>query len=247
MTGQVEGSFRRFYQSYWVINDVQNYNNDTGDSIMPNSKCGDKTTDPWGSFLPVSSKSTRKIYKNSACAEADNVTDGVLWDFYINCKYLPNTIHINDLPQYISNLHQNSLPKLCRLFFKYPGDVFDLKSERCFTKLIRTCKNKKFAIPEKMNLTRSQIRQACTSGLVSPYRATDMYANVFCYICNGNIYSEKDKCYIDLDGSQRFSGFYMHILVDGIFLSDSFRRLKEVKKVQLPCPENYVVDKVCVS
>ncbi|XP_060594596.1 uncharacterized protein LOC132748948 [Ruditapes philippinarum] len=244
MIGQVGRSFRRLYQSYWVINDVRNYNVGTGHSILPNLKCGDEKTDPWGSFIPVFSKSTRKIYNNSACAEADNVTDGVLWNFIINCKYLPNTIHINDIPQYISNLHQNSFPKICHLHFKYPGNIFDLKSERCYTNLISTCANEKFAIPGNINLTMSQIRQACTSGLVSPYRATDMYANVFCHICNGNRYSERDKCYIDADGTRRFSGFFMHFHVDGIFLSETFRRLKEMKTVPPPCPENYVFDRM---
>lgn len=229
-----------------MVTDVKSYNNVSEQSNKTAAKCGDVKIAPWGSFMPVSSKTTRKIYKNSVCAEADNVIDGVVWDFLIICKQTVITVNTKDVSSIISNLYLSSFPRYCRVHFSYPEDISDLKTEICFTNLKKTCTKEYFTVPEHLNLTRHQIRKACTSGLVSPYRVSDMYANVFCYICNGNRYSDSSKCYIDTNGNRGFTGNIISLLVDGAYLADSFTRLTEInkKKVSLACSSQYNCRKV---
>ena len=181
-------SRRRFYQSYWMVNEVQNYGNLSSEST---SKCGDEGNNILSSLVPVYSKMTGKIYRNSVCAKAANITDGVLWDVVFVCTYLSRTTEVSSIS---SHLYLTSLPDVCRVEFKYPGNISDIKSEKCFTGLIETCPKVQFSVPENLKLTKYQIRQACTSGLVSPYIVKDMYLNVFCHICNGQQYSEIETC-----------------------------------------------------
>jgi hypothetical protein len=230
-----------------MVNDVKNNNKIKTYSNQTALKCGDVKVAPWGSFMPVFSKEKQKIYKNTACAEADNVRDGILWDFQIISKQYDSSALTRDASSYISNLYLATIPRYCRLHFRYPGDISDLKYERCFMDLINTCKNKEFTVPKRMNLTSSQIREACTSGLVSPYRARNMYANVFCYMCNGYQYSETETCFIDVDGIRGFTGSLITILLNGRSVAENIRRIKEakiVKRLPRACPKQCKVDKV---
>ncbi|XP_045190138.2 uncharacterized protein LOC123547251 [Mercenaria mercenaria] len=214
-----KGKDRRFYQSYWMISDVPGDNN--GDRHgATKAKCGDENVAPLGTLLPVFSKKTRKIYKNSVCANAANVTDGKPWDVLLTCKYMGTSPLKKDIATFISNLYLTSLHEDCQLQFTYPGDNADLKSEKCFTNLIKTCSERDFSIPEQLPLSRYLIRQLCTtSGLLSPYRRFDMYANVFCYICNGVTFSKTSLCnnyYVENRGLTD----NLVLLLDGIFMSD---------------------------
>lgn len=240
MTSQISSTQRRFYSSYWMVNDVKSTANYNRISKQVTKKCGDVKVAPWGSFSPVHSKTTGKIYTNIACAEADNATDTVLWDLIINCIKSKTTIQAMSI--YTSDSNFASTPEDCRFHFKYPGNA-DLKSERCFTNLISTCKTEQFTVPKHLNLTMTQIRQACTSGLVSPYRVKDLFQNVYCYICNGHYYSETKECKYSFDGKE-LDRSLMSMLIDTTLMSGNFRAEKTKKIVSLACPKQVTVDKV---
>jgi hypothetical protein len=74
--------------------------------------------------------------------------------------------------------------------FLYSGNSDDLKKSKCHFPLIDTCpEHPEFPMPDGVRLSKNDIVSLCTSGLMSPYRAIKMYANVFCHICNGEYYS----------------------------------------------------------
>ncbi|XP_045167744.2 uncharacterized protein LOC123531030 [Mercenaria mercenaria] len=253
MLPQPQEKDRRYYQSYKMISDVPLHGNKDIPSISK-AKCGDEKVAPWGTLLPVFSKETRKIYKNPACAAAANVTDGKLWDLSLSCKYTSDVEAMTDVATYMSSLFLTSLPQNCQLEFNYPGDNTDLRSETCFTDLISTCLETKFEIPRTLPLSRAEIRAACTSGLVSPYRKNDMYANVFCHICNGIVLGKTSTC-LSKTGRSPHSNKLL-ILLDGVLMSNKqsdsyipkvcpiFKSGKEIDFCRITyCPSGQLRDK----
>lgn len=181
------------------------------------TKCGDKLVAPWGTLFPVFSKKTKRIYKNEACAKDANVTDGELWDIVLSCSYQHTTFWSKDFSDIISYLFSDIEQNGCEVKFVYPGKNSELTQELCFEDLISTCKETDFEIPEGFSLSMQDIRTACTSGLVSPYRYKNMYANVFCHICNKNSVHSSYVC----EGNQAgrtFKEGSLSGLIDGIFL-----------------------------
>jgi hypothetical protein len=153
-----------------------------------NGLCGEINKAPWGSIYPFSSATTKQIYKNKECAHADGMTDGVLWDAVIACNS-------EDIFAATIGLESTMFPESCVINFMYPGDLDDIESAKCYLPLIDTCPvSSEFQIPEGSNLSKSDITSLCTSGLVSPYQHTKMYANIFCHICNAEYFSHRLVC-----------------------------------------------------
>lgn len=211
-----QGARRIFYQSYRMISKVNKEDMSNTEKNV-DTKCGDKPVAPWGSLFPVFSKKSKRIYKNEACAKDANITDGELWDIFLSCIYKETTFWAKDVSDIISNLFSGIEQNECEVKFVYPGKSSELTQEICFEDLISTCKETDFEIPEGLSLSRQDIRTACTSGLVSPYRYENMYANVFCHICNGKTVRSNYKCtsYQDFRGFKEGS---LSGLLDGIFL-----------------------------
>jgi hypothetical protein len=109
------------------------------------------------------------------CAQANEITDGVRWDILINC-------HSNNIINAFIGLESNAIPKHCNINFLYSGNSDDLKKPKCHFPLIDTCPEyPEFQMPDGVRLSKNDIVSLCTSGLMSPYRAIKMYANVFCH------------------------------------------------------------------
>jgi hypothetical protein len=62
-------------------------------------------------------------------------------------------------------------------------EKYNLKSLKCYMDVVDTCPvSELIIIPEKINLSAEEIIDACSSGLLSPFREGKLYANVFCFI-----------------------------------------------------------------
>lgn len=191
MIPQPSADIKHLLQSFIVVTSVQR-NIAVGSSNM---SCGDINVAPWGSFYPVYSTKTKRIYKNIECAREEcEDSDIILWDAFINCK---DQQRDQGITMVVNGLDTNSLPEGCRINFIFPGNYDVLQHLKCYINLIDTCsESHDFVVPEGTNVSKSDIRTLCTnSTIVSPYRATKMYANVFCHICNAETFSRNNFCF----------------------------------------------------
>ncbi|XP_060565326.1 uncharacterized protein LOC132724473 [Ruditapes philippinarum] len=160
-------------QSFWMASEII----DT--RYLPrNETCGNFEVAPWGSLLPVSSKRTGLIYKNIYCARGHNETeeDIVIWEGEYHCK-TKSRGYIDLDRAYLETCQKQFFP---------PEDIAIQRKSLCYNSLIDTCSFPAFLLPKTVHMSASEIVDACTSGFVSPYRRFDMFANIFCHICNGN-------------------------------------------------------------
>lgn len=160
-------------RSVWMISDV--VHNRTGSR---NQKCGQQNVAPWGTLLPVSSKKTGYIYKNIYCAKEHGVkeADIVVWEgSHVFNKRRPKNF----------NFSEAYLDSSQKRFYAPPGIIIR-RSSLCFKGLIDTCPEKEFDMPRNIDMNHSEIINACTSGFLSPYLYIDMFANIFCHICNNH-------------------------------------------------------------
>lgn len=163
---------QHIYQSFIMVSSIPR----TVAGNESNISCGDMNVAPWGSFYPVYSVKSKQIYKNIECAEEDDEdSDVILWDAVINCRNLKKAVNGID-----------SISEVCDVNFFFPGDLSVLQHLHCYTGLIDTCpESYDFQVPEGTNVSKEEIRKLCeSSGILSPYRARKIYANVFCHICN---------------------------------------------------------------
>jgi hypothetical protein len=188
-SGILDEDLRLKYNSYKMVTSVLVSDENNHTSAL---KCGDVKVAPWGSFLPVYSKKARMIYKNTACAQAAGVLDGIVWDAVVSCEV--KKVQRKDANSLIG-LHSEYWSDSCHVYFFYPGDYSDINFLVCFENLISTCLQIPFEIPPQLQqFSRKEIRKACKSGLVSPFRISKMYANIFCYICNARTFQSTLQC-----------------------------------------------------
>ena len=170
------------HQSFWMISEIKYHG-----SQPETQKCGSINVAPWGSLLPVSSRKTGHIYKNIHCANENFVKDEdvVNWEAAYVCDVKSGKIELTE-----------SFIDTCLTQFYPPKEIPIQRSSFCFNNLIDTCSDDVFKIPNEINMNHSEVINACTSGFISPYRVVDMYANIFCHICNGYHKAASYKCRI---------------------------------------------------
>jgi hypothetical protein len=178
--------------SYYMIT-ADGINNDGG----KDEPCRTKKVAPWGSLYPVSSNETKRIYINEACANENNVSDGIVWNAYLSCA--PVRVEANqekDGANYFAFMERGEIPSFCSMQFVYPGDMEDVVPQQCFTELVDKCTSPDFQVPSFVSATKEEIIDACESGLVSPYKTNRglRYANIFCFICAGGLVFPDMSC-----------------------------------------------------
>jgi hypothetical protein len=181
------------YQSYLMVSSDQT-NSKGGLDRLSNVSCGEINVAPLGSLYPINSAKSRQIYKNIECAKEDGRdVDIIPWNAVINCPDVKNTLGISLAANV---LDAESITENCNIHFTFPGDYDVLKPLKCYINLIDTCsESQDFEIPEGTNVSKDDIRTLCSkSGFISPYRATRMYANVFCHICNEAVFIRHRLC-----------------------------------------------------
>jgi hypothetical protein len=188
---------QHLYQSFLMVSSVNKtlmgHSEDNS-----NKTCGDLNVAPWGSLYPVYSTQSKKLYKNMKCAQEDGVDTGVIvWDAVIYCR---DANLIPGITLAASAFETKSVPESCKINFVFPEDVGILQPLKCYTNLIDTCsKSTDFQVPKGINASKDDIRTLCSnSDIISPFRATKLYANVFCHICSGEWYSRTRTCNIQI-------------------------------------------------
>ena len=143
-------------------------------------ECGHQNIAPWGSFYPAFSKTKNRLYKNIACAILDGSSDAIQFDVYVICeRYDLSTIDLDNFVKngYISNSNKNK----CQINFKYLGDSKDLNWHLCFTGHNYSCPAV-FTIRTVENVNNTQVDIA-TECDIEASLTKEVYANVFCHIC----------------------------------------------------------------
>lgn len=193
---------------------LKNFDN----KINSSSSCGDEQIAPWGSLHPVYSVQRKQIYKNIACAASDGVEDGVVWDAKLICEVGNNRI-FSDANNFVQGLDSNSIQDNCRVDFKYTGKVEDVQLHTCYQDLVEDCRAADFVVPDWLNASKTEIYEDCLSGLLAPYRGEAMYANIFCRICNADLFEKVDMCPLpEATRDQEYRGFTA--LLDGSFIAE---------------------------
>jgi hypothetical protein len=180
-------------------------------------QCGSQKVAPWGSLLPVFSKSKNRLYKNIVCATLDGSSDFIYFDVFRICKR--NIRHTIDLDIMLENgwaAHNTS--DICRMQFKYPGDISDLKRHKCFHDPINSCPASFTIRTEKVLRTREEIVTSCDSGQQSIDIARISYANVHCFVCQKSNLQDDLTCGLDSGIRSWPSG--QAVLLDTRFILD---------------------------
>jgi hypothetical protein len=167
-------------QSFWMVSKILD-NNESSE----NQACGLIEVAHWGSLLPVSSKITGYVYKNIHCSREHGLKDEnvVYWKGIMVCDTNRNDFELTE-----------TFVDTCHVQFFAPKGIFIHRSSVCFNDLIDTCSGDVFRIPDSIPMNKTEVKSACTSGFLSPYRTVNMYANVFCHICNGQSKAIPFKC-----------------------------------------------------
>jgi hypothetical protein len=227
------------YQSFFMVSSVQNISSG-GQEGLSDSSCGDINVAPWGSFYPVYSAKSGQIYKNIECAKQDGEhTDVIIWDAVIKCT----DADVKKGTTMISiGTEQDSFYESCQIHFIFPGTYDVLQPLKCYTNLIDTCpESQDFQVPAGINVSKDDIRTLCTkSGMVSPYRHLEMYANVFCHICNGEYFYRQIFCQkygedFILGGKSGFGEGFIALIDSGFIAVTSDIHHSKVKELPTAC------------
>jgi hypothetical protein len=215
------------YQSLLMVSSIQKKISNVREGAS-NVSCGDRHIAPWGSLFPVYSKTSKIIYKNIECAREDNADDDIIiWDAVIRCA---------DIKMGMASieLNANALPESCQINFIFPGESNVLHPFKCYINLIDTCSGiNDFQLPEGINVLKDDVRSLCAnSGIVSPYRANKLYANVFCHICSAETFYRQGFCtkydVTNHDFNQKGEFGNFEALLDNIYITTSKDTKKEV-------------------
>lgn len=183
------------------------------------------------------STKSKQIYKNIECAKEDGeYSDIILWDAVIYCKQWDQGIAMLD-----RGFDENSFPEGCHVRFFFPGDFFVIQHFKCYINLIDTCsESHDFEVPEGTNVSKEEIRTLCkSSDFVSPYRSNNMYANVFCHICNGEEFVRHFFCqkyYGILDGKGGKKGGFIALIDDKFITQTRDTDDTKNKVLSIACP-----------
>ncbi|XP_045173157.2 uncharacterized protein LOC123534797 [Mercenaria mercenaria] len=239
VTPQPTEKDKQRYQSYSMISSIPE--KDHGESTtVPNTSCGEENVAPWGGLYPVYSAEYKLLYKNMACAAANGVTDGMLWDAVLNCDDYFHGIKL-DVSNFILRLDSNYIPEECEVNFVYRGNIEDIKSLKCYTDVITTCLDSHFKIPDEAYASEEGIIEMCTSGLVSPFKAgMKIFANVFCYICNNHYFRKETECPDNAYNAGRGpKSRGLFALIDGNFMSKGWKEtIRETGEFPVACSIN---------
>lgn len=132
---------------------------------------------PWGSFFPVFSLLTGTIYANRLCAEENDETDIVESDALVQCD-------LTMVEFTASHLEKDLWPDGCIVTFSFQrNDDINIHQRECYLKRIDYCTTVPVDV-KFLNLTKDDIIEGCSSGLISPYRASNLFSNPFCMLCS---------------------------------------------------------------
>jgi hypothetical protein len=223
---------QHLYQSFLMVSSVNKTLKGHSEGHT-NITCGDLNVAPWGSLYPVYSTKSKKLYKNIKCAQEDGGDTGaIVWNAVIYCE---DASLIPDITLAANAFETKPFPESCKINLIFPEDVGILQPLKCYTNLIDTCsQSTDFQVPEGINASKDDIRLLCrNSGIISPFRATKLYANVFCHICSGDWYFRIKTCNIQIGDtpvkSETVQGF--KALIDGNFISEINNTPKEREQV----------------
>jgi len=139
--------------------------------------CYDESATIWGSFNPVLSPSSRRVYRNKMCAECHEVYDSVPFDRILQCKSSKsNTPGMKSLDQVLIEAYSNFIKSRCSVTFYLPNEAkeIDLRPVICYS---RTQSIFSQSTPEDNR------KEMCERGPLMPYPNNEVsifYRNFYC-------------------------------------------------------------------
>ena len=136
--------------------------------------CYDESATIWGSFNPVLSPSSHRVYRNQMCAECHEVYDSVPFDKVLVCKLYKST-GIKSFDEVLIEAYSDFINSGCSVIFFLPKQAkqMDLRPIVCFPKLISTYNYSK--LPPKDYRT-----EVCEKGPLMPYFKHTWFRNFYC-------------------------------------------------------------------
>jgi len=162
--------------------------------------CYNESTTIWGSFNPVLSPSSHRVYRNKVCAECHGVYDGVPFDKLLQCKSSKsNSLGMKSFDQVLIEAYSNFIKSGCSVTFYLPKKAkeIDLRPVICYPSIQSLFSNR----PQVDNR-----KEMCERGPLMPYpnnRSSIFYRNFYC--------SGDD---IPKTGCANETGFYIESYID---------------------------------
>ena len=144
--------------------------------------CTSESVAVWRSFFPVYSPSKAMIYFNRYCAGCNNITDAINWNLFASCA---QRYSFNGL-EFLEGVKDGK----CQIQFAPPREA---KVDRfiCYPAVIDSCYGVEYGTENGI-----MTREACEiiNVPVKQYANSDVYANIFCKLCNGIEHDPSDSC-----------------------------------------------------
>ena len=149
-------------------------------------ECGQHILYPWGTLWPIYSPSKRRIYKNIACSNCHDVTDGVAWNASLGCRNIVDLLHIDHI---LDSSLFSSTNSSCDIDFSYAEREDDILSQKCFISTISRCTNSRHWdwYAGRLDVSVMEVGLRCTEGLFTPVLyGNKWYRNKHCASCNSD-------------------------------------------------------------
>ena len=162
----IDGEIKRYYVIKTCPGKESNKTN-----VM---KCTGELQTSFEDYIWVTSLEDRKIYNNKFCAECHGIQNYTYWNLRTDCYELIDGTYA------FSN--DKTVPSGCRLFAVPPVEI-DTSTSLCIIPTTSTCN-----ITGQWQVYDRATEEACKAFeshfLDNSFFVTDVYRNVFCYMCN---------------------------------------------------------------
>ena len=180
-------------------------------------KCSVESKETLDDVTWVTGTENGKIYKNKFCAECHGVRNFIKWDIATSCfdildadSFKPGTL----------------IPKGCRLSAYPPESIKDISTNLCVLPTVSQCN-----VTGKWEKYDNYTEESCAAYelpfLDDTPSTTDVYRNVFCYLCN------KDDGELKMDACRSLAGESLRLGSGGFIVLLNQRTSRETIDEQL--------------
>ena len=170
MYNHINNGLNQGIQRYYVINSCPD--EETKETTV--KKCYDQSQESVDDITWVMGSENGKIYRNQFCAECHGVRSFITWDLLSDC---------GDMLYGDSFKSHTIVPSKCRLIASPPESIEDISSSLCVLPVVSECN-----VTGAWTVYDRHTEEACKA-YDSPFMQayfiySEVYRNVFCYLCN---------------------------------------------------------------
>ena len=221
--------------SYFMVTDC--FSADSNEDIA--AKCRQPELDDIG---PVYSPATERIYKNKFCAVCNGDARVISWRPVVTFNSEFSFTGMQKIPSTLKDLYsfvyQSGSRKMLNLLYMPPDDMNTEKHTCILSNKMEKDYDDCEGVFEFDSL--NFLNRACGFGGLGYEQARRSFANVFCFICNSEVFPRQDECNALIrSGAPSFLA-----TLEGSRHDDDTEALSKVNDAPCDCREYYDKDKV---